>query len=174
MNSIALLKVLFLSLLFVGFIPCITIGADNPADRLPIEQVRVATPKELLAAVNSKLKEMHHSLFTMDGLTIWVARQAEVSGYDGMLQPRVDSLLESLVEGKKFKYEVEVRSVEYIDIIWKTRDSKFRKIALPPHVCLQVTISNVPAGRNVDGQSFKVDRSGVIIATALQEHSQAK
>lgn len=126
------------------------------------------TGEELLAAVNVRMKEMHHATFTQDELTVWLATQADLNRSDGELQPKVASFLECLASKKKFKHPVGLRGFSR-DALALTEDTDSKgRLALPDHHVLQVVIYHVrPGSKDAEGKSLKVTWSTIHLATAL-------
>src|SRR5688572_26464057 len=85
---------------------CLLVGLTViPASRG--EDVRgIKTPNQLLTAVNARMKEMNHSAFTLDELTVWLASQAGLTRSNGKLPPRVERFLLQLTARQKFDIPV--------------------------------------------------------------------
>jgi len=138
----------------------------------PVAQ-RVKTPEQLLAVVNARSKEMHFLPYTMKGLTVWIARQADVSGHDGEPSRRVDTILEGMVRKRRFEFPVEVELSEDDSVCIDNDGPRPKYLALPPHISLEVLVFNVPRGSvDRDGNHLKLDWSSVLIATALKKEER--
>lgn len=129
---------------------------------------RYETGEELLVAVNEKLREMGRPEYTLDGLTVWLARQADSARSDGLLPPRLEPFLRELVAGERFTYPVGLRVVDAEGVRLGEGSGADDILRLPPHKLLEVNIFNVPWGsRDQDGNRLKIVWSSIVVATAL-------
>lgn len=126
------------------------------------------TGEELLSAINNKMKEMNRSTFTLDELTVWLARQAGQTRSDGQLLPRVANFLEHLATKKRFEYPVGLQSFWSSDLPLTDDIYSKKRLRLPDHYVLEVAIFNVPWGsKDAEGNRLKVTWSSIMVATAL-------
>lgn len=144
----------------------------SPAGEVP---PTYETGDELLSAINIKMKEMNRSTFTLDELTVWLARQAGQSRSDGQLLPRVENFLKHLATKKKFKYPVGLQSLWSNDLPLTDDIYSKKRLPLPDHYVLEVAIFNVPRGsKDAEGNRLKVTWSSIMVATALTTPNRDK
>lgn len=128
----------------------------------------IETADQLLTQVNEMMKEMNHSTFTLDGLTVWLANQAGLTRSDGKLPPRVERFLIQLVARQKFDIPVGIAFGCTNDLPLTDDVYSKKKLPLPDYYTFEIFIYNVPPGsKGADGKWLKVTHDSIVVATAL-------
>lgn len=128
----------------------------------------IETPDQLLTAVNEMMKEMNHSAFTFDELTVWLASQAGLTRSKGKLPPRVEKFLIQLTGRQKFDIPVGMWLVGTNDLPLTDDIHSTKKLPLPDYYTFELAIYNVPPGStDAEGKGLKVTHDSIVVATAL-------